>query len=192
MTDENYGTQNETVDNDTPIELETEEFECEAPRSQEEENSLTPEAGGFSNVNVQLPASGQGYYSYSANRNKQYGLAKTIQAIEKIGRDWFSTHSAGPVIGVGNISLNGGGPMAPHVSHQKGLDVDFRLLRKDGAKVGVSRFEAAYSRQRTQDLVNVIRANGILTVDLILFNDSSVTGVQSWSGHDDHLHVRFR
>jgi len=184
----NYEEDLETIDNDTPIQLE--DIECEASASPEEEN--VPEAIPFPNVNIQLPASGQGYYSYSANRDKQFALGKTIQAIEAIGKIWFNNHRTGPLIGVGNISLNGGGLMHPHKSHQRGLDVDFRLLRKDGARVGVTYQAPAYSRSRTQELVNTIRANGVLQVDLILFNDSSVTGVQPWQGHDDHLHVRFK
>lgn len=178
----------ETIDNDTPIELE--DIECEAHASFEEDNSL--EAVPFPTVNVQLPRSGQGYYCYSANRSKQFGLARTIQAIEAIARAWFINHRSGPLIGVGNISFKGGGLMPPHRSHQRGIDVDFRLLRKDGARVGVRYQDAAYSRSRTQKLVNTIRANPVLPVDLILFNDDSVTGVQPWQGHDDHLHVRFR
>jgi murein endopeptidase len=184
----NYEEDLETIDNETPIQLE--DIECEAPDSPEEE--IVPEAAPFLNVNIQLPASGQGYYSYSAKRNKQFGLAKTIQAIQAIGKIWFDNHSRGPLIGVGNISLNGGGLMHPHKSHQRGLDVDFQLLRKDGARVGARYQDSAYSRSRTQELVNTIRSNGVLQVDLIFFNDSSVTGVQPWSGHDDHLHVRFK
>lgn len=187
----------ETTDNDTPIEeqeIEEQEIECEAPPDPEEEK-LKPTGlgvGPFPAVNVQLPKSGQGFYSFSANRNKQFGLAKTIKAIEAIGGAWFSTHSTGPLIGIGNISLNGGGFMSPHRSHQRGLDVDIRPLRHDGARVAVTFQDASYSQQRTQDLVNVIKANGILTVQFILFNDPGITGVQSAPGHDNHLHVRFR
>lgn len=184
----NYEEDLETIDNDTPIQLE--DIECEASASPEEET--VPEAVSFPNVNIQLPASGQGYYSFSANRNKQFGLAKTIQAIQAIGKIWFNNHRTGPLIGVGNISLKGGGPMHPHKSHQRGLDVDFRLLRKDGARVGVRYQESAYSRSRTQEFVKAIRANSVLQVALILFNDPSVTGVQPSPGHDDHLHVRFK
>jgi hypothetical protein len=103
----NYEEDLETIDNDTPIQLE--DIECEASASPEEEN--VPEAIPFPNVNIQLSASGQGYYSYSANRDKQFALSKTIQAIEAIGKIWFNNHRTGPLIGVGNISLNGGGLM---------------------------------------------------------------------------------
>jgi peptidoglycan hydrolase-like protein with peptidoglycan-binding domain len=176
----------ETIDNDTPIELE--DIGCEAPDHMEAATEAVP----FPQVNVQLPLSGQGYYSYAAYRYKQFGLPKTIQAIQAIGSAWFSKHRTGPLIGIGNISINGGGPVPPHSSHQRGVDVDFRLLRSDGARVGVSYQDPAYSQSRTQELVNTIRANSVLQVDLILFNDPGVRGVQHWPGHDDHLHVRFK
>lgn len=96
------------------------------------------------------------------------------------------------MIGVGNISVKGGGPVSPHKDHQKGLDVDFRLLRKDGAKIGVTFRDPNYSRPRTQELVNVIRGNLILPVVKVFFNDTLVTGVEPLIGHDDHLHVRFK
>jgi N-acetylmuramoyl-L-alanine amidase/Penicillin-insensitive murein endopeptidase len=182
--------EDETVDNETPIQLD--DHDCEAfPQSDEKASPVILETVPFPLVTVQLPTSGQGFYIYSANRNKQYGLAETIEAIESIASDWFSEHSIGPLIGIGNISLNGGGVMPPHKSHQKGLDVDFRLLRKDGARIGVAYQSPSYSRSRTQQLVDTIRDNSVLDVDLILFNDPNVMGVEPWAGHDDHLHVRF-
>lgn len=178
----------EIIDNDTPIEFA--DIECDAHGGSAD--SSFPEAMPFPAVNIQLPALGQGYYSYSPYRWKQFGLAKTIQAIEAIASAWFSNHRSGPVIGIGNISLKGGGVMLPHSSHQRGIDVDFRLLRTDGARVGVRYQDRAYSRSRTQALINTIRANRVLPVERILFNDPHVTGVEPWQGHDDHLHVKFR
>jgi hypothetical protein len=43
----------------------------------------------------------------------------------------------------------------------------------------------------TQQLVNLIRANKVMPVTSILFTDRQVTGVSPWTGHDNHLHVRF-
>jgi V8-like Glu-specific endopeptidase len=175
----------ETVDNETPIEVE--DTPCFSPL--EEENF---EEVPFPAVNTQLPISGMGYYSYAQFRAKQYGLADTIKAIQKIGELWFTDHRSGPLIGVGNISKQGGGPVPPHSSHQTGLDVDFRLLRTDGARIGITFRSPSYSRTRTQALVNTIRSNPILQVKLILCNDDRLQGVQPWPGHDDHLHVRFQ
>jgi S1-C subfamily serine protease len=180
----------ETVDNETPIELE--DTPCLCPLNDESLEELILEAVPFPSVNVQLPKSGTGYYSYAQFREKQFGLAQTIKAIERIALAWFQNHRTGPLIGVGNISKNGGGSVPPHSSHQTGLDVDFRLLRKDGARIGVTFRDPNYSLDRTQELVNTILRNSVLSVVLILCNDDKLKGVQPWPGHDDHLHVRFK
>ena len=90
------------------------------------------------------------------------------------------------------MSLRGGGPISGHSSHQKGVDVDVRPMRGDGQEAPVTIFDSAYSPSLTQELVNLIRANPVLQVRTILFNDKQVSGVTSWSGHDNHLHVSFK
>ena len=90
-------------------------------------------------------------------------------------------------MGVGNISLENGGYMAPHSSHQQGVDVDVRPMRTDGQEAGVTIHQSAYSRSRTQALVSDFRRE--LSIRIILFNDSGVSGVRYWSGHDNHFHV---
>lgn len=141
-------------------------------------------------VNARLPSPGQGYYSYKPGTN-QYGLPETIRALQTIGAQWNRAHPSGPRIGIGDISLQGGGPMPGHASHQKGVDIDIRIVRNDGQEAPVTYQNSAYSRTLTQELVNIIRANGVLRVQYVFFNDPRVTGVQKWPHHDDHLHVRF-
>jgi S1-C subfamily serine protease len=179
----------EAVDNETPIEFD--DVPCVYPLDDENLEDLISEAVPFPAVNTQLPISGTGYYSYAQFREKQFGLLETIKAIEEIGKAWFQNHRTGPVIGIGNISKNGGGPVPPHKSHQTGLDVDFRLLRTDGARIGITFRDPNYSLARTQDLINTILNNSVLSVKLILCNDNNLKGVKPWPGHDDHLHVRF-
>jgi murein endopeptidase len=148
-------------------------------------------AAPFPAVNTLLPASGVGYYTYAASRSKQWGRKATIDAIQAIGEAWMRDHPDPPLIGVGNISLRGGGPMPPHSSHRQGVDVDIRPMRQDGKAAPVSIKQSQYSRERTVELVKFIRGNGVLEVVTILFNDASVPGVRPWKGHDNHLHVRF-
>jgi len=180
----------ETVDNETSIEFE--DTPCLCPLDDESLEDLILEATPFPAVNTQLPISGTGYYSYANFREKQFGLPETIKAIEEIGKAWFQNHRTGPLIGIGNISKNGGGPVPPHRSHQTGLDVDFRLLRTDGARIGITFRSPSYSLARTQDLVDTILNNSVLSVTRILCNDDKLKGVEPWPGHDDHLHVRFK
>jgi hypothetical protein len=143
-----------------------------------------------SGIHTPLPASGPGYYSYTIN-SERYGIPETIQAIQAVGRAWQQAHPNGPRLGIGDISLQGGGPISGHKSHQKGVDVDIRLVRNDGTEGRVSYQDATYSRSLTQELVNRIINNGILRVQYIFFNDPAVKGVRKWPGHDNHLHVRF-
>jgi hypothetical protein len=154
--------------------------------------SLEHEAGGAAGITTVLPRAGVGYYSYHPRSpERQFGTAATIRALEAIASAWAAAHPAGPRIGVGDISRKGGGKMAPHVSHDRGVDVDLRLVRSDGKELPVTFRDRAYSRALTQALVDAIRANPIAPVKVIYFNDPSVTGVRPWPGHDNHLHVRF-
>lgn len=155
-----------------------------------------PQSGGgtstgpYSSVSTRLPSPGEGYYSYKPGTN-QYGLPETIQALQAVGTQWHRAHPSGPRIGIGDISLHGGGRMPGHASHQKGVDVDIRIVRNDGREEPANYKHSTYSRTLTQELVNLIRANGVLRVQYIFFNDPKVSGVQTWPNHDDHLHVRF-
>jgi len=141
-------------------------------------------------INSQLPVSGPGFYCYSP-ASRRYGIAETIRALQQIGATWASSAPAGPRIGVGDISLQGGGPISGHASHQRGVDVDLRLMRNDGREEPTVYQSAQYSRPLTQRLINIIRANGVLRVQYIFFNDPQATGVSPWPNHDNHLHVRF-
>ena len=141
-------------------------------------------------VNTPLPQSGAGFYSYKP-APQQYGLPETIHALQAIGSAWQKGYPQGPRIGIGDISLRGGGPMRDHKSHQKGVDVDVRLFRTDGREEPTRYQFPEYSRAMTQELINLIRANGILAVRYIFFNDPRATGVKPWPNHDNHLHVRF-
>jgi peptidoglycan hydrolase-like protein with peptidoglycan-binding domain len=152
--------------------------------------SPTSGGGTSSAVNTRLPRSGQGFYGYLSN-SRQYGLPETIRALQNIAAAWYISHPQGPRIGIGDISFQGGGYMPPHKSHQKGVDIDIRLMRNDGVEGGTRYQNPEYSRALTQELVNLIRANNVLSVRYIFFNDPQVRGVRKEAGHDNHLHVRF-
>lgn len=138
----------------------------------------------------QMPASGVGYERYAEYPEKCYGRPEVIQAIISICSEWAKLYPK-PRIGVGNISLPSGGPMPPHSSHQHGLDVDLAPVANNDEEIPLTWHDPKYSWERTQKLVDLIHNNPILGVKVILFNDPAITGVQSWAGHDDHLHVSF-
>lgn len=147
-------------------------------------------------VNVELPLAGRGFYSYDRTsavngQPHQFGRRETIDAIRAIGAAWARAHPNGPRIGVGHISLRGGGDTPSHAGHETGLEVDLRPVRGDGREAAVTIYDPSYSRALTQELVNAIRANGVLPVRRILFNDTAIPGVVEVPNHHHHLHVDF-
>ncbi|MGD1699089.1 penicillin-insensitive murein endopeptidase [Dapis sp. BLCC M229] len=142
--------------------------------------------GGFQ----QMPYSGKGFECYGP-RYKCYGRPEVIETLLQVCAEWAEKFPNGPRIGIGNISLSGGGPMPPHSSHQRGLDVDLAPVASTADEIPLKWWEPKYSRQRTQLLVDLIRNNFNIGVKTILFNDPDITGVVSWPGHDNHLHVSF-
>ena len=149
-------------------------------------------------VDVQLPTPGVGYYSYQGGpvplEDSQYGTQNTINAVIAIGTRWNQPpHPAGR-IGVGDISLRGGGPMPGHTTgHRLGLNVDMRPMRTDLFELPTNINDTAnYNRDYTRELLQEIHAQG--NIRRIYFNDSVLIGeglCQQLAGHDDHLHVEF-
>jgi hypothetical protein len=135
---------------------------------------------------VQLPAGGDGFYAYG-QAAKRWGTSRTLASVRKAAKAFHGKF--GIPVGVGNISLRDGGRIPPHVSHRRGVDVDFRPLRSDGEAQPVTIANPAYDRERTRALVKILREDPNLK--MILFNDTAIAGVQQWAGHDNHLHVRF-
>lgn len=142
-----------------------------------------------SGVNTPLGGSGTGYTPYRS-AGSQYGTAQTIAFIKDLGRTWASTHPNDPVIQVGEISKQGGGPLPPHKSHQQGIDFDLRYMRNDGRVGLTTTTSATYSQPLTQDLVNILRGTG--QVQFLFSNDSGLTGINFEANHYRDLHVRLR
>jgi penicillin-insensitive murein endopeptidase len=134
---------------------------------------------------VQLTGENGNFYLYSP-KDRVWGTPTAIQAIRTVANE-LKAH--GFEIGVGDISFQQGGRMAPHGSHRRGTDVDIRPLRKDGQRVPVTITDPNYSRDRTKILVETLLAQP--SVSLILFNDTNIQSVRFYEGHHNHLHVRF-
>ncbi|MBI4615723.1 MAG: penicillin-insensitive murein endopeptidase [Planctomycetes bacterium] len=137
---------------------------------------------------IQLAASGQGFFCYSP-ADRRWGRPAFVYGFERIARRW-ALENRGPRIGVGDISLRNGGPISGHVSHQLGVDGDFRPIRNDGREDRVTIFDAAYSRTLTQRVIDLFVAE--LPVTYIFFNDKKTSHTTPWPNHDNHFHVRIR
>lgn len=145
---------------------------------------------GIRGLYEQLPPSGPGYECYEPPSNV-YGLPEVIQAIKYVCEEWNKLYPKGPRVGIGDISYQGGGYMPPHQSHQHGIDVDVALVANTNEEIGLTYYDAKYSRQRTQQLIDLFQNNPILGIRVIFFNDPDVKGVEYCPGHDNHFHVSF-
>ncbi len=140
-------------------------------------------------INTQLKEDGEGHYSYSSSRSRQYGTEETMRSLDNLVAAWEAKYPDGPRIGIGDISNEGGGKMKPHKTHQKGTNVDMRPLRTDGLERPVVISDKRYSRVYTSELVKLLLADP--NVRSVLFNDTAIPGVIWWEHHDNHLHINF-
>jgi len=141
-------------------------------------------------VAVQLPRSGPGYRTYGEPQ-KQFGTEQTVSRLRHIGEIW-SKQQRTP-IQFGRISKRGGGTLGGHTSHKRGIDVDIRPVRADGAALPTTWKDRNYDRRSTLELLRTIRR--LYPDTIILFNDPEAIrqGLSKrWSKHDDHVHLRFR
>ncbi len=127
------------------------------------------------------------------NGPANWGTAETISTLEAAGA---ATVAAGyGRIAIGDVSLEHGGDIIGHVTHEVGLDADVRPMHKanDQCTSETTWRMSAYDRVATRALINAIHAATSGHVKLIYFNDPVLIreGLTTFhSGHDDHLHVR--
>jgi peptidoglycan hydrolase-like protein with peptidoglycan-binding domain len=128
------------------------------------------------------------------NARANWGTGSAIALLEA-GAAAFAKTGQGRVA-VGDVSLEHGGDIAGHQTHEVGLDVDIRPIRhaENQCSLGTNWRVRSYDRAATRQLVDAIRAAAPGHVKLIYFNDPVLIGERrtTWfSGHDDHLHIRF-
>lgn len=145
---------------------------------------------GFRGMYAQMPQAGPGYDCYSTTGDR-YGLPEVIEAVKSVCAAWEKLYPSGPRVGIGDISLPNGGPMPPHASHDRGIDVDIALVANTNEEIGLTWDHPKYSHERTQQLIDLFLNNPVLGVRVIFFNDPQARGVQPWAGHDNHFHVSF-
>ena len=151
---------------------------------------------------VRLPREGPGFYTYNpatqlppGGSERTWGTATLVRQIIGLGAWWERAHPGAPRLGIGDLSLEHGGPFTGpgvgHASHENGLDVDIRLVRRDGSEAAVA--ASTYDQELTQKVVDFLVAHGANLVlkgpGLNLYGPPGV--VVTWPNHDDHLHARF-
>lgn len=128
------------------------------------------------------------------NGAANWGTAMATATTELAGRAMVSAGYGR--VAVGDVSLEHGGDIPGHLSHERGLDVDLRPMRRanDQCTWGTRWTFSSYDRTATRALIRRIRALAPGHIKVIYFNDPILIneGLTRWySGHDDHIHVRF-
>ncbi|MEB2323996.1 MAG: penicillin-insensitive murein endopeptidase, partial [Sorangiineae bacterium] len=174
----------------------------------------TPNAGALVN-GVRLPESPLWELE---DPGDTWGTRETIEAItsavEAVNGEFPNT----PPLAIGHVSAKRGGPLAPHVSHQAGRDVDLGFYYLNGARWYARATADNLDRARTWALVRALVTRS--DVELILVDHSVRTLLEEhaerigedrawldslfhgepgktrplifhWRGHATHLHVRF-
>ncbi|HWG89228.1 MAG TPA: penicillin-insensitive murein endopeptidase [Candidatus Thermoplasmatota archaeon] len=142
----------------------------------------------------EVPAFGLASLCEYGDTGDAWGTGATIGQLTAAAQAFYG-RGYGPVA-VGDISLQHGGDISGHASHEVGLDVDTRPIRTDGAQCsyGTSVGQSSYSSSRTQALCNDLRAYASGHVKVIWFNDQNIinSGCSKYLDyHADHLHIRY-
>lgn len=136
-----------------------------------------------------------GLCDYSeGNTRANWGTAAAIASLEAAANAFVKVGHG--QVAVGDVSREHGGDIAGHQTHEVGLDADLRPIRKadNQCDLGTNWRARSYDRAATRQLIDAIRAAAPGHVNLIYFNDPVLIGEgrTTWfSGHDDHLHVRY-
>lgn len=173
-------------------------------------------AGGYAPSNpddpkswAQVPTTGPGWEVRHPTRAWGSGPA-VFSLTEALKRNRIRQQALGldEVVKVGDFSKRLGGPLPPHLSHDKGRDVDlsfsgrlpvlpttlllYALLQDDNVGVvwlSTDRQREVYDAAATNpDLVPGLQSE----LQYPLPAKKGKTRVRHWKGHRNHLHVRFR
>jgi penicillin-insensitive murein endopeptidase len=145
-----------------------------------------------------------GYYVYGnvhgvpgTGHLAQYAHPNLLTLIFCVEREWKTIDDR--KFGIGNISIDGGKPYDKHQTHQKGIEMDCRPVRKDklvGQAARCSHFDKVYDCEATIKLIRLFARHPWVRV--IYFNDDKVQKaigggmVRSAARHNDHFHVEIR
>jgi hypothetical protein len=147
-----------------------------------------------------------------------WATPRTIALLRDAIREYARGRKA-PKVHIGDISRRGGGPFAPHLSHQEGRDVDIAYVLHDRSRFGPAS-SGNLDRRHTWDLLRELLDTRAITyvfvdyeVQRMLYEHALGEGMteeqldpwfqypygrraargilRHWKGHRDHFHVRF-
>jgi hypothetical protein len=151
----------------------------------------------------------KGYYQYypSGNARRQdrrFGTERTVWRVEAAAQ---ILKEKGIYMAVGDISKQGGRGTGGHKSHQKGVDVDLRLVAPDGMGTACAHYsQSCSSSEKTAEMIKAMIAVDPTNVRKVFINDPAVIAeVNEYSrslgigdvagtcpGHNNHVHVSYK
>lgn len=159
---------------------------------------------------AQVPAAGPGYEVRRPERTwgTKPAVASLVAGLDRYHYEALDRGMDAPDVRIGDMSREGGGPFPPHVSHQRGRDVDMSWRGKLPVPqtavllmslLGDDNVGAIFVDQTVQRAIwDAVQADPELAPDLAtelqypLAAHSGRTRVRHWPGHKNHIHVRFR
>ena len=174
------------------------------PIEKKEEEKLVcrpgPRPGNIKSPLILLPDNLPGIYKYfgtDPRDSDKWIFPDAINALMKLGE---MMREKGLEIGVGDISLEGGGPFfeygslkkLSHQTHKEGKDIDIRPIRKDRKRLPVTWKSSSYDMKSTHELIKLAKEVGF---KWIYFNDPIIDANYEWvlscRGHNNHLHLHY-
>jgi murein endopeptidase len=144
-----------------------------------------------------------------------WGTEVTVRSLERAVRQVQRCHPGSAKLFIGDISKKGGGHLAPHKSHQSGIDADVGYYYTTGPAWFVVATAQNLDRERTWALLQALldggnveylfmdrsvqallrehaAAMGAPRDDLFASDENKEAVIRHAHGHTTHFHVRFR
>jgi peptidoglycan hydrolase-like protein with peptidoglycan-binding domain len=151
---------------------------------------------------VEMPRQGVGFVNADYD-HFGFGSEESKLLLEEAGaafqQDYLATHPGASPLTLNDVSKKEGGKTRDHETHQTGLDLDFRLPRKDGSS-GSDVRRSDYDREATWAMLKALASNP--RVERVLFTDATLlerakTNNEPWAYklfdggpvHKNHIHV---
>ncbi len=151
--------------------------------------NLSDRGGGYIHLRGSDPVDGD-----------DWGILELISCIEAVGRAW---KASGRRLNVNDLSQRPGGEFPPHRSHQNGLDLDARYVRRDGRDhpLDLRYHPEDYDPLATQELLRLFLEHCDV---MFIFADlerldfpvealgAGADTLRYAPGHSNHFHVRLQ
>ncbi|WP_412539152.1 penicillin-insensitive murein endopeptidase [Longispora sp. K20-0274] len=129
------------------------------------------------------------------NGPANWATGGAIGQLEAAARSFAGTGQG--KVPLGDASLEHGGDIPGHASHDIGMDIDVWPIRTDSAQCTAGRItwqSTTYDRAATRQLLQAVRAAAPGHVTLVFFNDPTLIAeglTTQYPNHDNHLHIRY-